>query len=43
MYVISTTKKEAFCFFFFFFFCSASLKSKVCLTYSTSQCREATL
>lgn len=42
MYVISTTKKEAFC-FFFFFFCSASLKSKVCLTYSTSQCREATL
>lgn len=41
MYVISTTKKEAFC--FFFFFCIASLKSKVCLTYSTSQCREATL
>lgn len=42
MYVISTTKKEAFC-FFFFFFCIASLKSKVCLTYSTSQCRKATL
>lgn len=40
MYVISTTKKEAFC---FFYFCIASLKSKVCLTYSTSQCREATL